>query len=139
MAPRKNRLPRTIPAAICLIYCTILIAAASAGQPVRADVPAEGYGVTLSSDAPSAGGGGINVYLNVTHADESGFGAFRAVLIYDGALVDYSGGDTVGVFTVDSSVPDTLTVGMTGARTDIGDGHELTLSFTAKAAGSGKS
>ena len=110
---------------------------ATASVTITAAAPAEGYGVALSSNVTEiAKDGAINLYLDVTHASETAFNAFYAVLTYDSAKVSYSGEATVSGFTVDSSTAETLKLSKTGANVAIGDSHELTLPFTANAAGS---
>ena len=111
-------------------------ATASGNLTITAPAPTTGYGVALSSDVTEiAKDGAINLYLDVTHASETAFNAFYAVLTYDSAKVSYSGEATANGFTVDSSAAGTLKLSKTGANVTIGDSHELTLPFTANAAG----
>ena len=96
-----------------------------------------GYGVNLSaSDESVAKGGTVNLYLDVVNASETTFNAFYATLHYDSDLVTYRGTAEISGFTVDSSTDETLKISKTGAAVTIGDTHELTLPFTANAAGS---
>ena len=111
--------------------------ATASGNLTITAAPAEGYGVALSSDVTEiAKDGAINLYLDVTHASETTFNAFYAVLTYDSTLVAYNGAAEVSGFTVDSGTAGTLKLSKTGANVAIGDSHELTLPFTANAAGS---
>ena len=115
----------------------VRVNAVTASVTITAAAPAEGYGVALSSDVTEiAKDGAINLYLDVTHASETAFNAFYAVLTYDSAKVAYNGAAEVSGFTVDSATPGTLKLSKTGADVTIGDSHELSLPFTANAAGS---
>jgi len=100
--------------------------------------PTTGYGVALSSDVTEvAKDGTVNLYLDVTNSGENTYNAFYATLTYDSTLVSYSGGNVSGyTVDVDSDTPGTLKISKVGEDVDIVGGHELTLPFTATAAGS---
>jgi hypothetical protein len=103
-----------------------------------------GYAVALSSDASSAGvakGSSFNVNLDVSNSDSTvtGFNAFSGTLSYDTSKVSYTGSDTIDEFGVQNdSNTGTLKITRADKNVDIIKNPDLSLNFTANAAGEAK-